>query len=106
MDVYRQRVSRARLTLEAFTLSFCGLVNDAAPCSWPRRVAKAQALGRLQRDKLPMDRRSTAFTQATHEMESLHATARLLRTHSQDPAPEELLELIRATLDKGDLRVL
>lgn len=48
--VYRQRLSRARLSLEAFTRTYCGLVTSTAPCRCSRRVARAEALGRIRRE--------------------------------------------------------
>lgn len=37
-QAYRQRLSRARRQLEAFTQAYCGLVSREAPCRCDRRV--------------------------------------------------------------------
>jgi RNA polymerase sigma factor (sigma-70 family) len=94
---YRQRLSRARRVLETFTKSFCGVVNQSAPCSCARRVKKAEELGRVQRQRLPAEQR--ALETAHGEMESLHATARLMRTQRRQLPPPELFENIRKLLE-------
>ena len=96
-DTFRQRLSRARRTLEAFTQSFCGIVNERAPCACAKRVVRAEELGRLHRDRPQLAR--LAVADAKDEMESLHATARLMRSHPDYTAPEQLIEGIRAVVD-------
>ena len=106
-DVYRQRLSRARRQLEAFTESYCGVVNKNAPCSCDRRVARAAELGRLQRDNLVLSGhpRSDVLIQVG-EMESLHATATLFRSHPRYAAPERIAENIKELLAVGALRIV
>jgi RNA polymerase sigma factor (sigma-70 family) len=94
-ETYRQRLSRSRLRLEAFTRSFCGIVNAEAPCSCGKRVARAEELGRIERAKREHGR---ALPIATREMEALHATARLMRSHPTYVAPQTLLDNVRAAL--------
>ena len=98
-DVFRQRVSRARRALEAFTRAYCGLVNPHAPCLCGKRVAKAEALGRLSRERpgltsMPVE----AVDAAVHGMESLHETARLMRQHPAYATPPRVLDRMRAVL--------
>ena len=96
-DVYRQRVSRARRTLEAFTRSYCGLVTETAPCHCSRRVAKAEALGRLHRDAPGLARHpADEVADAVQEVEGLHDAARLMRQHPPYLAPARLLERVRS----------
>jgi len=49
---YRKRLSRARTDVLAFTSASCGLVNEAAKCSCPRRLTSAIAMGRVRPDKI------------------------------------------------------
>ena len=96
--VYRQRVSRARRVLEAFTRSYCGLVVADAPCLCNRRVARAEALGRLSRHDLTFVRlEADALTAATVEMEGLHDSARLMRSHPPYRTPARVRERLRGT---------
>ncbi len=44
---YRKRLSRARGDVVAFTTSHCGIANEAAKCSCPRRLPAARELGRV-----------------------------------------------------------
>ena len=92
-EVYRQRVSRARRVLEAFTRSYCGLVSADARCRCDRRVAKAESLGRVHRDALTFVRpNAEAVAAATEEMEELHASARLMRAHPPYVTPARVRE--------------
>jgi RNA polymerase sigma factor (sigma-70 family) len=103
-EAYRQRLSRARRTLEAFTEGFCGLVNQSAPCRCDHRVARAVELGRVQRGRLRLA--TEPLRAARQEMESLHATARLMRSHPNYAAPDAILDGVRAALKGGRLRLL
>ncbi|HEU5257244.1 MAG TPA: RNA polymerase sigma factor [Vicinamibacterales bacterium] len=95
-DVYRQRVSRARRALEAFTRSYCGLVAADTPCRCDRRVARAEALGRLSRHNLTFVRLETdALSAATAEMEGLHDSVRLMRSHPPYLTPARVRERLR-----------
>ena len=98
-ETYRQRVSRARRALEAFTRSYCGLVRESAPCRCGRRVARAEALGRVQRHAPALvGLAAEEVTAAVHEMEALHDAARLMRQHPPYVTPERVAERLRLTL--------
>jgi RNA polymerase sigma factor (sigma-70 family) len=98
-DVFRQRVSRARRMLEAFTRAYCGLVDPSAPCLCGRRVARAEALGRLSRTQPGMVALGAgALEAATRDMEALHDTARVLRQHPAYRAPAGLGGALLAAL--------
>lgn len=96
-DAYRQRLSRARRALEAFTQSFCGLVDEQAPCRCDKRVARAAELGRIERGRPRLAR----AREAAREMESLYDTARLMRSHPDYVAPHDVLAAVRSALDGG-----
>lgn len=102
-EAHRQRASRARRALEEFTLAFCGVVNSAAPCSCARRVARARQLGRVDAERARSAQVESA--PAHDEMESLHACARLMRSHPAYAAPESLVAGVRAALRRS-LRIL
>jgi RNA polymerase sigma factor (sigma-70 family) len=106
-DVYRQRLSRARRQVEAFTKSYCGVVDAAAPCRCDRRVQRAIELGRLHRDKLELvhhPKRGLAVQ--VKEMESLHGAARLLRSHPDYAAPAAIGREIKRLLATAKLSIL
>jgi RNA polymerase sigma factor (sigma-70 family) len=97
--LYRQRLSRARRQLEAFTKSYCGVVDAAAPCRCDRRVARATELGRLQRDNLELAHHPKQRAAAqVREMESLHGAARLFRSHPDYAAPDAVRREIKRLL--------
>jgi RNA polymerase sigma factor (sigma-70 family) len=104
---YRQRLSRARRQVEAFTESYCGLVNAQAPCSCDRRVARALELGRIggaQQRLSGHPRRE--LEQAVREMEGLHAAAVMLRRHPHYRAPERAVALLRQAFRDADLSIV
>ena len=51
-DNFRQRLSRARTKVVAFTSQSCGLANKAARCHCPRRLPAAIKLGRVDPNNL------------------------------------------------------
>ena len=98
---FRQRLSRARRVLEAFTRSYCGLINAAAPCRCDRRVARAEALGRLNRTSRVWTERNPSLDEAMHEMQSLHDAAALMRSHPRYAAPQAVTARVRTCLTLG-----
>lgn len=98
----RQRLSRARRALEAFTTSYCGLVSQDSPCHCSKRVAKAQELGRISRH---FKGTRIELEIATREMEFLHATATLMRAHPEYRAPSQMVDAVKAIV-RRDLAIL
>lgn len=96
---YRQRLSRARRRLRAFTAEHCGLVSPAAACRCGRRAARALALGRIRPPQQPVD--PDALERAVAEMEAAHDTASLMRWQPSTPAPAGVLETLRRLLRNG-----
>lgn len=96
---YRQRLSRAQRKVEAFTLAYCGVVSERAPCRCNRRVARALELGRLARGQFPLVRHAREeAVKHVKEMEAMHDTARLFRSHPEYRAPETLASRVREIL--------
>ena len=98
---YRQRLSRAQRKVEAFTRAYCGVVNEQAPCRCDRRVARAIELGRLARGSFPLARHAREqATKHVKEMEALHDTAALFRSHPEYRAPDSWVGSIRKILGR------
>jgi RNA polymerase sigma factor (sigma-70 family) len=105
--VHRQRLSRARRQVEAFTESYCSLVNPDAPCACDRRVARAQELGRIKRDELTLAaHRRRELETPVREMEQLHAAAAVMRSHPRYRAPESAVALLREAFRNLDIEIL
>jgi RNA polymerase sigma factor (sigma-70 family) len=98
----RQRLSRARRALEAFTTSYCGLVAKEAPCHCSRRVARAEQLGRVHRGQRTLAHEAEV---ARQEMESLHTVAALMRAHPDYRAPQHVVDTVTRVL-ASELTVL
>lgn len=104
---YRQRLSRARRAVEAFTRRYCGLVDERAPCRCAKRVTRAEALGRISRSGPHFtDLEHGTVLAATHEMERLHASARLMRQHPPYAAPPQVLERVRSAIRRASDTIL
>lgn len=95
-ETLRQRLSRARRALEAFTTNYCGLVAANAPCACSKRVVRAEQLGRLHRER---PAHGADLQAATAEMQALHTTAGLMRSHPDSSPPERVLSAIKTLLD-------
>jgi len=105
--VHRQRLSRARRQVEAFTESYCSLVNPDAPCACDRRVARAQELGRIKRGELALAaHRRRELEAPVREMEQLHAAAAVMRSHPRYRAPESAVALLREAFRSFDIEIL
>lgn len=98
-EVYRQRISRARRLLEAFPRSYCGLVASSAPCRCDRRVARAESLDRVNRQALRLTRHPAEHVSAAvAEMEALHESAGVMRSHPPYLTPARVRERLRLTI--------
>ena len=108
---YRQRLSRARSRLDAFTQRTCGLVQADAAC---RCEKQGPALQHLQRSGSAAAPSVIAIHPAEHAeaeraldgLVRLSNTAELLRTHPEYRAPQTLLGAIRAALTAEGYRGL
>jgi RNA polymerase sigma factor (sigma-70 family) len=101
---YRKRLSRARTRMREFMEQRCGIVSPAAPCRCSRKLSPAIEAGRINPEQLlfavheerPLDARS--LLPKVREMEELHATVQLYRSHPDYAAPATLARSIRELL--------
>lgn len=111
-SAYRQRLSRARRRLREFMERNCGLVNESRPCRCSRRIGIAIRSGRVHPSRLlfaahpARGRPSRAVTDGVREMENLHRTAALYRSHPDYAAPESLVARLRELLRGGKHAIL
>jgi RNA polymerase sigma factor (sigma-70 family) len=96
---YRKRLSRARARVSSFMDGHCGLVRPENPCRCHRRIGTAIATGRVDPANL-LFARAGAVRRGIEEMEGLHASAAVLRSHPDTRAPDALarrvLDIVRA----------
>jgi len=90
---YRKRLSRARDRVRAFMEGHCGLVRAENPCRCRRRVGTAIATGRVDPANL-LFARTGALRRGIEEMEGLHASATVLRSHPETRAPDVLAQRV------------
>ncbi|MBC7942669.1 MAG: RNA polymerase sigma factor [Chitinophagaceae bacterium] len=96
---YRQRLSRSRARLAAFTGKRCGLVSEAAACRCERQLPVLRQLRQQeQRPALPVQ---VEGHQAEREFDAfvrVSDAAALFRAHPEAAAPAAMLAAIRAVL--------
>lgn len=90
---FRKRLSRARLKVTEFTSGYCGLANESARCSCPRRLPAAMALGRVRKGD-PVFARSNApsYRDVRERAKSLAGELQTLALQQSTPrfaAPED-----------------
>src|SRR5262245_35782086 len=101
-QTYRKRLSRARERIREFMGAHCGLVNTNAACTCRRRITAAMRTGRVDPDRLlfaTAARRTLAPAMA--QMEDLHATATVFRSHPNYATPDRVVAGVRSVLGSG-----
>jgi RNA polymerase sigma factor (sigma-70 family) len=95
---YRKRLSRARERIRSFMEGHCGLVRPENACRCRRRVGTAILAGRVDPENL-LFAAPGAVRRGVAEMEGLHASAAVLRSHPDTRAPDAMarrvLDLVR-----------
>lgn len=101
-DAYRQRLSRARERLQAFTQQHCALVNDQVACRCDRQLpALAHVRRRGGPPVSPLAQHEAERAQAERSFRSLVRlgdAAAVFRAHPEYQAPQAMLGAIRAVL--------
>ncbi|HEU4407188.1 MAG TPA: RNA polymerase sigma factor [Polyangiaceae bacterium] len=101
---YRKRLSRARERLRGFLSEHCGIVDPDAPCRCSRRAGPAVASGQIVPTRLLFARHperspdARALFAKARELEELHATVQLYRSHPDYGAPESVARAVRELL--------
>jgi RNA polymerase sigma factor (sigma-70 family) len=101
---YRKRLSRARERLRDFLGERCGIVNPDAACRCARRAGPAVASGQIVPTRLLFARHperrpdARALFAKARELEELHATVQLYRSHPDYAAPESVAQAVRNLL--------
>ena len=93
-DAYRQRLSRARKEVVAFTSAQCGLANEAAACSCPKRLPAAVAKGRVSKTmRVFSDEGGPSYDEVLTKARGVEGALRTLilqRSTPHYPSPEDL----------------
>ncbi|MES2821121.1 MAG: RNA polymerase sigma factor [Pseudomonadota bacterium] len=101
---YRQRLSRARAKLDAFTRASCGLANPAAACSCERQMPalrQARAAGLTQPGVIASDRSEREAVERQFDaLVRMVDAAALFRAHPEYRVPASLQGAIRAVLSQ------
>jgi RNA polymerase sigma factor (sigma-70 family) len=102
-DAYRQRLSRARAKLDAFTQRTCGLVQPEAACRCEKQLPALRHLQRSGAATAPSviaihDTERAEAERALDGLVRLSNAAELLRTHPEYRAPQALRGAIREAL--------
>ena len=104
---YRKRLERARMRIQRFLSTHCGLADQANPCRCSRRVGRAIELARVDPERLRFAAhpRNRAIERPLREMEALHDAASILRSNPSYRAPDSVTAWLRELLDSGRLKI-
>jgi len=93
-DNFRKRLSRARKSVVAFTSQRCGLANENAKCSCPRRLPAAIAQGRVNVDRQRYTSDTAPqFTAVIEQVKGIAAELKVLKLQTATPhfsSPQDL----------------
>lgn len=106
---FRKRLSRARERVREFMGTHCGLVNAYSQCRCVRRIGPAIRAGRIDPDHLLFvgpPGGKPGLRRPVQEMEELHRTAAVFRSHPDPAAPASLVQRIRTAMESGRLSIL
>lgn len=103
---YRKRLSRARGAVRAFVAEHCGIVNPSAACRCHRRSETAVRLGRIDPGaptfvSHPRLTDAPAIASAVAEMDDLHDTAALFRSHPNFATPERVAQAVTGAISRA-----
>ncbi|PPC91936.1 MAG: hypothetical protein CTY34_01905 [Methylobacter sp.] len=104
-DLFRQRLSRARIEIESFTEAYCGVVNPQNVCRCEKKVQKAIRVGRVNPQQLVFSDPKN-LKKYVEEVDLLNNTASVMRNHPEYAAPERLIEGIRSLLENNTVKIL
>jgi RNA polymerase sigma factor (sigma-70 family) len=93
---FRKRLSRARAALHGFLMQHCGVVNEAAPCACHRRLTRASALGRVDRDVLDVSEGN--LVQIRQKIAALPDAERVGASYRSDPELTSRRDIVTAVL--------
>ena len=101
-DAYRKRVSRARVRMEAFMRSTCGLVDEERPCRCGKQAANAVAGGYIDPSHLTWATHRVRAKQAqVDEIDAMMRAVVVLRGTPSYAAPDSVVDGLRALIDSG-----
>src|SRR5262249_55638108 len=104
---FRKRLQRAREKMRAFMDARCGIVNEAARCRCNRLIEPARQIGMLQPGQVTgHPRRAPSLLHLTREVDQLHASVEIFRSHPDYSAPDQVIAGLRALLDSGKVGIL
>lgn len=82
---FRKRLSRARAAVLEFTSQRCGVANESAKCSCPRRLPAALRLGRVDPEHLRFAAAGGDHSEVLAETRRLEGELRALKVHQSIP---------------------
>lgn len=106
-ETFRKRLSRARSKVQDFMRSYCGLVEDRAPCRCERRVERAVTLGRIDPTRRSLSGHPTSslgeLRALAARVDERRGVALVMRDHPDYATTTSLADLSRLLDGLGDL---
>jgi RNA polymerase sigma factor (sigma-70 family) len=80
-DLFRKRLQHARIVIESFTRTYCGLASDTATCACHRRVTAALRVGRVRGGALDFATKASSYDDARHAVRQVERARWALEVH-------------------------
>lgn len=109
-SAFRQRLSRARKTLQSFLEKKCGLINQQNPCRCEKQINACLLIGKLKPEKLlfaehPIRLESNKYREAIkarQDLKSFHKTIAVFRRHPDYASPQAFTDLVKQLINSGN----
>lgn len=79
--LFRKRLQHARVSIESFTRTYCGLASDSAACACHRRVPAALGAGRVRADSLAFAANASSYRETRDLVRRVEAARQALEVH-------------------------
>ncbi len=109
-NTFRQRLSRARKSLQSFLENKCGLVNELNPCRCEKQINACLLVGKIKPEKLlfashpicPENHKYNEAIKIRQGLKSFNKTISILRNQPEYAAPKAFSELVKQLINSGN----
>ena len=98
-ELFRKRLQHARMAVESFTRTYCGLASDSAACRCHARVPAALRIGRVRADTLEFAERAVSFQETRAMVRRVEEARWALEVHRSSRPRRSTIDVARRLLD-------
>ncbi len=101
-DLFRKRLQHARMAIESFTRTYCGLASDSAACACHRRVPAALRQGRARPDAPDFAQRAVSYQQTRRLVRRVEQARWALEVHRSSQPRASSIDFARRVVQALD----